>query len=717
MTNTNSIDASPFHEGELAIQDKLGKREIMATFGKRAVRSFMPEQHQAFFEQLPFVVAGSVDENADVWVSIVSGLSGFLSAPTPTSLLMTHAVDKNDPLHNTLKIAGSPIGLLGIELSTRRRNRLNVRVGEVISDNKVSFNVDQSFGNCPQYIQTRDLAFNRDPLLKSNAVQKVEFNTLDNAATTLIDTTDTFFVSSFITAKNNPKIEGVDVSHRGGMPGFVKREGNTLTIPDYAGNNFFNTMGNFLLNPKAGLLFPDFDTGNVLMLTGSVEILWDGHPELKGFIGADRGWKFTVTKGMWLKNLLPFTAKFDAYSPNTKMTGTWLEADKNKQAEKLKHAWQPLKVTKIIKDSDVITSFYLEGHNNTTLLPFKAGQHLTVQIPSKNSDNNNSNSKPVTRTYTVSSSPHELFYRLSIKKELSGEVSSYFHNNVKVGDVILAKYPQGQFFIDPTSTKPAVLIGGGIGITPMISMAKHIAHEGLRTRHTRPLHIFHSAKNTQQRAFYNELKTLADTSGGAIDYYSLLSQPVLDEKQGGGFNLKDESFNLKDESFDLKGRINADVFRYYLPLDDYEFFLCGPEAFMQHVYNELLLLGVQDKNIFAEAFGPSAINRKVLNTSGASNKSKKLNVEEADNTVIKFSKSGFEQRWNKGDNTILNVAEAHGLEPEFGCRNGSCGSCAVKINAGAVVYRNNVSYPVEAGQALICCAVPAKGVDELDLEL
>ncbi|MEL0642038.1 pyridoxamine 5'-phosphate oxidase family protein [Pseudoalteromonas aliena] len=709
MTNANNLIPSPFHEGELAIQDKLAKRELMDTFGKRAIRSFMPEQHQAFFAQLPFVVAGSVDENADVWASIVSGKPGFLSVPTPTSLLMTNTVDINDPLHKTLKVTGSSIGLLGIELSTRRRNRLNVRVGEVIADNKVSFNVDQSFGNCPQYIQTRDLTFNRDSLLKSNAVQKVEFNTLDNAASALIDNTDTFFVSSFITAKNNPKIEGVDVSHRGGLPGFVKREGNTLTIPDYAGNNFFNTLGNFLLNPKAGLLFPDFNTGNVLMLTGSVEILWDGNPELEGFIGADRGWKFTLTKGMWLKNVLPFTAKFNAYSPNTKMTGTWLEADKNKQAKKLKHTWQPLKVTKIVKESDVITSFYLQGHNNTTLLPFKAGQHLTVQIPSKSSGNN-SNSKPVIRTYTVSSSPHEQFYRLSIKKELSGEVSNYFHNNVKLGSVILAKYPQGQFFIDPTNTKPAVLIGGGIGITPMISIAKHIANEGLRTRYTRPLHIFHSAKNAQQRAFYNELKALADNSGGAIDYYSLLSQPELNEKQGNGSNLK-------DESFDLKGRINADVFRYYLPLDDYEFFLCGPEAFMQHVYKELLLLGVQDKNIFAEAFGPSSIKRKVLNTNEAPNKSKEISTEEADNTVIKFSKSGFEQRWNKGDNTILNVAEAHGLEPEFGCRNGSCGSCAVKINAGVVVYRNSVSYPVETGQALICCAVPAKGVDELDLEL
>ncbi|MBQ4858602.1 pyridoxamine 5'-phosphate oxidase family protein [Pseudoalteromonas sp. MMG007] len=709
MTNANNLIPSPFHEGELAIQDKLAKRELMDTFGKRAIRSFMPEQHQAFFAQLPFVVAGSVDENADVWASIVSGKPGFLSAPTPTSLLMTNTVDINDPLHKTLKVTGSPIGLLGIELGTRRRNRLNVRVGEVIGDNKVGFNVDQSFGNCPQYIQTRDLTFNRDALLKSNAIQKIEFNTLDNDAADLIDNTDTFFVSSFITAKNNPKIEGVDVSHRGGMPGFVKREGNTLTIPDYAGNNFFNTLGNFLLNPKAGLLFPDFNTGNVLMLTGSVGILWDGHPELEGFIGADRGWKFTLTKGMWLKNVLPFSAKLNTYSPNTKMTGTWLEADKNKQAEKLKHTWQPLKVAKIIKESDVITSFYLEGHNNTTLLAFKAGQHLTVQIPSKNSSNS-SNNKPVIRTYTVSSSPHEQFYRLSIKKELSGEVSNYFHNNVKLGSVILAKYPQGQFFIDPTNTKPAVLIGGGIGITPMISMAKHIANEGLRTRYTRPLHIFHSAKNTQQRAFYNELKALADNSGGAIDYYSLLSQPELNEKQSNGSNLK-------DESFDLKGRINADVLRYYLPLDDYEFFLCGPEAFMQHVYNELLLLGVQDKNIFAEAFGPSVIKRKVLNASKAPNKNIEVSVDEADNTVIKFSKSGFEQRWNKGDDTLLNVAESHGLEPEFGCRNGSCGSCAVKINAGAVVYRNSVSYPVERGQALICCAVPAKGVEVLDIEL
>lgn len=696
MQNIDTKNESPFHTGELLIQDKLGKRETMATFGKRAVRSYMPEQYQSFFEQLPFVVAGSVDENADVWASIVSGKPGFLSTPTSKSLLMTHAVDKNDPLHSALSITGSPIGLLGIELSTRRRNRVNVRVGEVISDEQVSFNVDQSFGNCPQYIQTRNLTFNRDPFSKNNTIQKVEFSSLDNAAIKLINTSDTFFVSSFISTKNSPKIEGVDVSHRGGMPGFVKREGNTLTIPDYAGNNFFNTLGNFLVNPKAGLLFPDFDTGNILMLTGSVEILWDGDPELEGFIGADRGWKFTLTKGMWLKDLLPFTAKFEAYSPNTKMTGTWLEAEKNKQAEKLKHTWQPFKVTKIKKESDVITSFYLEGDNNTTLLEFKAGQHLTVQIPSKNS-----NSKPAIRTYTVSSSPHENFYRLSIKKELKGEVSNYFHNHVKVGDVILAKYPQGQFFIDPTSTKPAVLIGGGIGITPMISMAKYIAGESVRPRHARPLHIFHSAKNSQQRAFYNELKILADASGGAIAYYSLLSQSELNE--------------VEDDGFDLKGRINADVLRSYLPLDDYEFFLCGPEAFMQHVYNELLLLGVQDKNIFAEAFGPSAIKRKMLKTSETPNNA--VSVEEANNTVIKFSKSGFEQRWNKGDNSLLNVAESHGLEPEFGCRNGSCGSCAVKINTGSVAYRNNVSYPVEEGQALICCAVPAKGVEVLDIEL
>lgn len=694
MKDRNLETGSPFHKYEQAIQRRTGKREVMEKFARKVVRSFMPDQHREFYSNLPYLVVGSVDKHGDTWASMLAGPPGFIHSPTPTSLSLALHIANGDPLAESINNVGASLGLLGINLENRRRNRVNVRVANVI-DGVANLTVDQAFGNCPQYIQTRTLNYSRAPDSSNSQGPAIEMTELDDKSNALISKADTFFVSSFIVEKDNPTIEGVDVSHRGGMPGFVKVDGNVLTIPDFPGNYHFNTLGNFLANPKAGLVFPDFESGDLLSLTGSTEILWEDHPEVQSFEGAQRAWRFTVKKGKWLNNALPFTANFEDYSANSKMTGTWEEAEQRKIAEQLRTTWQPMKLVKIEQESSVISSFYFEHANDNVLLPFEAGQYLTIRAQPDGHE------QPLIRTYTVSSAPNDDHYRLSVKKETDGLVSRYLHSKLAVGDVIYAKYPTGNFHIDTTQKRPAVLIAGGVGITPMISMAKHVLREGMRTRFTRPLHVFHGAKDSKQRAFYREFKELELASEGTIRYYSFLSDPTPTDKPGKDYNAS--------------GRINADAFRQVLGLDDYDFYLCGPSGFMQGIYDELISLGVSDKRIFAEAFGPASITRKAEEP--AATNGPQLSQQESDETVIKFTKSKFEQRWNKGDEVILEVAESHGLTPNFSCRNGVCGACSVPVKSGKVAYKTTPSAPIPDGEALICCAVPAKGTDTLEIDI
>ena len=178
----------------------------------------------------------------------------------------------------------------------------------------------------PKYIQTRRFDYVRDPQKRILNTTPQHFTTLDESAKALIAKADTFFVASFVESKNDAQIEGVDVSHRGGRPGFVRIQDDVLTIPEYTGNFHFNTLGNFLVNPKAGLLFSDFASGDLLMLTGGVEIIW-GSAEVDAFQGAERAWCFTVDHGLWLRDAMPLRWTFDEYSPNTLITGSWAETE------------------------------------------------------------------------------------------------------------------------------------------------------------------------------------------------------------------------------------------------------------------------------------------------------------------------------------------------------------------------------------------------------
>ncbi|MCW8930537.1 MAG: pyridoxamine 5'-phosphate oxidase family protein [Gammaproteobacteria bacterium] len=305
FTGTHHI-MSPFHDGEKEIQTRIGKREAMEKIGRHVITSFMPDQHRIFYTQLPFLVAGSIDNEGWPWASIISGKPGFLNSPERNILHINSKIICQDPLQDSIKI-GAQLGLLGIELSSKRRNRLNGRIYEV-KPNGFSIKVDHAFGNCPQYIQERSIEFVRHPDISIDNQKISRFININPVDKKLIEDADIFFVSSYLPTQEAPEKEGVDVSHRGGHPGFIKVEKNTLTIPDYSGNNHFNTLGNFLINPKAGLVFIDFESGDLLMLTGTVELLWKDHNTVTDLKDAERAWRFTIKHGLKLTSALPFRA-------------------------------------------------------------------------------------------------------------------------------------------------------------------------------------------------------------------------------------------------------------------------------------------------------------------------------------------------------------------------------------------------------------------------
>lgn len=694
MSSSILTSPSPFHEHEQVLQQKVGKREQMEHFGRQVIRDYMPEQHREFYSQLPYVAVGSVDSNGDTWATLLAGPAGFISSPSPTQLEIALRIPNGDPLKESIHNLGSSLGLLGINLENRRRNRVNVRIDQVCNG-VARLSVAQAFGNCPQYIQSRSLEYSNSKHSKSEQGAYTSFETLDENAIAMISKADTFFVSSFIAVKDNSANEGVDVSHRGGMPGFIKIDGDTLTIPDFPGNNHFNTLGNFLANPKAGLLFPDFNSGDLLSLTGTTEILWDGHPEVAFFKGAQRAWRFRVKKGLRLRKALPFNISFKQFSINSQMSGTWQGAAAREAAEKLRSEWQPMQLVKKHRESASITSFYFKHAHDKPLLPFKAGQYLTIKLQPSGQK------KTLIRTLTVSSAPNETLYRISVKKELNGTASNYLHDHLKIGDIIEAKYPAGQFYIDASEQRPAVLIGAGVGITPMISMAQHIMSEAIRTRHARELYIYHSAKDSESRAFYQDFNKIGQSMSGKVRYYSFLTQPKAQDQLG--------------HNYQGAGRISVDVFKQTLPLDDYDFFICGPSSFMQSIYDDLISLGVSDARIFAEAFGPATLNRTV-DTNSQPVLSSNLG-DEAEQSLIKFTRSQREQHWQKGGETLLDVAEALAITADSSCRSGLCGACATPIRSGEVSYRTKPVAPIPDGHALLCCAVPAKHSSTLEIDI
>lgn len=670
-----------WHEGERFLQEKVGVADEMAAVGPRAVRDHMPEQHRDFYAKLPFILVGSVDKKGDPWSTVLVGKPGFMSSPTPKILDIAAKADPGDPAGEGLR-EGASVGLLGIEMHTRRRNRMNGIVALTGTGFRVE--VDQSFGNCPRYIQLRDFDFARDPAEPFRPVIE-DLSHLDSSARAMIGAADAFFVATYADRENRRQ---VDVSHRGGRTGFVHlAEDGTLTVPDFNGNLFFSTLGNIVLNGRAGLLFIDYQTGDMLQMTGEAEVILDS-PAIAAFQGAERLWTFRPRRILRRAGALALRWSFreDGWSPASLMTGDWVQAAVRLRGAERANRWRPYKVTKIVDESPSIRSFHLFPDDGAGLPPHAAGQYLPIRVRLSGSD------KPVIRAYSLSVAPSDGLYRISVKRD--GAVSCHLHEVVGVGDVIEARAPDGQFTIDPDETRPAVLLAGGIGITPLLAMLRHVVYEGLRRQRMRPVILVQAAHAKADRPFDREIDELVDAAQGAVKVIRVLSDP-----RGA----------KKGVDYDASGRVDMALLSRVLPFDDYDVYLCGPSSFIEALYDGLRDDGVADTRIHVEAFGPSSLTH--IADAGAA---KAVGAPPSTRPVpVLFMDALKEARWTPESGTLLELAEARGLEPDFNCREGKCGTCRTRLLKGAVSYLKEPVARLADDEVLICCAVPAEqGSDE-----
>ncbi|MCH7832412.1 MAG: 2Fe-2S iron-sulfur cluster binding domain-containing protein [Proteobacteria bacterium] len=354
-------------------------------------------------------------------------------------------------------------------------------------------------------------------------------------------------------------------------------------------------------------------------------------------------------------------------------------------------------------ESRTVTSFYLTAKDGRPLAPYKPGQFLGFKLDVPGHE------KPVLRTYTISDgSGGATHYRLSIKREPPppdqpdappGVSSNYFHDHVEAGSELQVRAPSGDFFLledgavdgDGGDSGPVVLLSGGVGLTPMVSMLNHIVSNGAK----RPVWFVHGVRNGDEHAFGAHVRGLAETHANVHAHIAYL-------EPGPG--------DVEGRDYDSAGVITMELLQSLVPGKDGDFYLCGPPPFMKALFNGLLDWGVAEGRIYYEFFGPAT----VLKESGAGDKADRKSASTvpgpgaaADGPVVTFKRSGVTVNWDPEIETILELAEANGVTPDFSCRAGVCHTCMCALIEGEIEYVNDDAFlPDEEGQILICSSKP-----------
>ena len=344
-----------------------------------------------------------------------------------------------------------------------------------------------------------------------------------------------------------------------------------------------------------------------------------------------------------------------------------------------------------VLEAESCCSFYLAPHDGRPLPVYLPGQYLTfrLKIPGQPLE--------VTRCYSLSDSPdHSDYYRVTIKRippppgatEVPpGLVSSHFHDRIQVGDILDVKAPSGHFHLDPESRTPVVLVGGGIGVTPALSMLNYlVAAPGKRE-----VWFFYGVRNGREHMLKDYLAEIAQQNSH-IHIVACYSDPLAGEAAG--------------EDYQFAERVSVDLFKRVLEVNNFEFYICGPPPMMASLTKGLSEWGVPEEKIHFEAFGPASVKRvaKPETAAAAGSGGAEVNFVRSNKTVM----------WSSGAGTLLELAEAHGIRIDSGCRAGSCGTCVTAVRDGSVDYLGgNPDFDIEKGSCLVCVAVP-KGALSLD---
>jgi uncharacterized protein len=306
--NVNEGDnmSGKYHAGELAVQRKAGVSAMAQKVGN-IIRPNIPAAAQDFLAEQKIVAISSVDVNNRVWATLLYGEPGFVQILDETTIVIQPQSSVGDPLFENLK-NHSVVGMIALDAATRRRMRLNGQA-DLQPDGSLKISSQQVYANCPKYIQARQADDNVQSSILP--VQKTESTVLNQFQQNWIAGSDTFFVATY-----HPESNTADASHRGGLPGFVRVvDEQTLIWPDYSGNTMFNTLGNIAANPNTGLIFPDWQGGHTLQLTGQAQIIWD-EEQIKLFTGAERLVQFKVAQVVQTNNAFAANWQFLSYSPH-----------------------------------------------------------------------------------------------------------------------------------------------------------------------------------------------------------------------------------------------------------------------------------------------------------------------------------------------------------------------------------------------------------------
>jgi ferredoxin-NADP reductase len=337
-----------------------------------------------------------------------------------------------------------------------------------------------------------------------------------------------------------------------------------------------------------------------------------------------------------------------------------------------------------VLEAESCCSFYLAPHDGRPLPAYLPGQYLTfrLQIPGQ--------TREVTRCYSLSDSPdHTDYYRVTIKRippppgapdAPPGLVSSHFHDRLQVGDILDVKAPSGHFHLDVNSRTPVVLVGGGIGVTPALSMLNYLVSSPGK----REVWFFYGVRNGREHMLKDYLREISEQNPH-VHIVACYSDPLPTEQ--------------KEEDYHFGERVSVDLFKRVLEVNNFEFYICGPPPMMESLTKGLSEWGVPEEQIHFEAFGPASV-RKVA-------KAEAIADENAPAVEVNFVRSNKTVVWSGGAGSLLELAEAHGIRIDSGCRAGSCGTCVTAIRDGKVDYiSGKPDFDIEKGSCLACVAVP-----------
>jgi len=362
--------------------------------------------------------------------------------------------------------------------------------------------------------------------------------------------------------------------------------------------------------------------------------------------------------------------------------------------------FRPFLVKDKVRESSTITSFYFTPQDEAHWREFEAGQFLTLRIPQQNGT-------IVHRNYTVSSPPHSKgVYRITVKREAAtsadvppGLSSCWLHDEIEPGMEVAIDGPRGAFKLNKQSEKPVILLSGGVGLTPTVSMLHVLVHET-----SRPVWFIHACDGADVHALREEVDQLAHQRAGIHVHYCYRCA-----ERGG-------------EKCHSTGFITRQTLQNILPLDDYEVYMCGPPPFMQALYATLVGLGIKREQIFYEFFGPASLltlseetQPKISNDPPSEHKIADDVTKPASAAIqIHLKKSGQSLIWDEASRSLLEFLESQGIEPEFSCRAGVCSTCEQGLLNGEVEYFEEPLDEIESGRLLLCCTRPLSSIT-LDL--